>query len=122
VPFFAVLILGAAVVAGLILAFWHMRASEGGVSRPPSIVGIAHGIVGVTGLAVLLFALRGPVRGAGAGVGSFGQWSAWLLIGALLAGLLILIPRQKVPTVSIVIHGGLAITGYVLLVAWDALG
>lgn len=120
-PFFAVLILGVAVLAGTALALWHARASEGGVSRPPSILGIAHGILGVTGLAVLLLALRGPVRGANAGVGSFGRWSAWLLIGALLAGLLILIPRQKVSTVTILIHGGLAITGYVLLLAWDAL-
>jgi hypothetical protein len=115
----AVWVLTLAVAAGTVLALWHLRATDG-TSRPPQVVGIAHGVVGAVGLGLLLLALGGPPRGVDAGVGSFGTWSAVLFAGALATGIGILLLRQK--TIVMTIHAGIAVTSYVLLLAWDALG
>lgn len=108
-----------AVAAGTLLALWHLRATDA-ASRPPLVAGIAHGVVGAIGLAILLLALRGPARGVNAGVGSFGTMSAVLFAGGLLTGIVVLLLRRK--TVMMAIHAGIAITGYVLLLAWNSLG
>jgi hypothetical protein len=115
----AVWILTLAVAAGTALALWHLRATED-TARPPFVAGIAHGAVGAAGFVILLFALRGPPRGLGAGVGSFGTMSAALFAGALLTGIVMLLLRRKAVVISI--HAGIAITGYVLLLAWNSLG
>jgi hypothetical protein len=101
------------------LALWHLRATES-ASRPPLIAGIAHGVVGAAGLAILLLALRGPARGVGAGVGSFGTIAAVLFAAALLSGVGLLLLQRK--GIVIAIHAGIAISGYVLLLAWSSLG
>lgn len=72
------------------------------------------------GLGALLLALRGPARGIANGVGSFGTTAAALFAAALVTGVVLLMLRRK-PLVM-AIHAGIAITGYVLLLAWDALG
>jgi hypothetical protein len=108
-----------AVAAGSALALWHLRAADG-ATRPPVAAGIAHGVVGAAGLALLLLALRGPARGVGAGVGSFGTVAAVLFVAALLTGIVMLLLRRK--GVVMAIHAGVAITGYVLLLAWSSLG
>jgi hypothetical protein len=110
----AVWVLTVAVAAGSGLALWYLR----GVSRPPFVAGIAHGLVGAAGLVVLVLALKGPPRGVQAGVGSFGTIAAVLFGGAVVSGVLIL---RRSPVVM-AIHAGIAITGYVLLLAWNALG
>jgi hypothetical protein len=115
----AVWVLTIAAGAGTVLALWHLRATDG-VARPPLVAGITHGIVGAAGLAVLLLALRGPARGVGAGVGSFGIVSAVLFAGAVLTGIVMLLLRRK--GVVMAIHAGVAITGYTLLLAWSSLG
>lgn len=69
---------------------------------------------------MLLLALRGPARGTAAGVGSFGTLSAGLFAGAGLIGVLVFFKRRN--GVVMAIHAGIAITGYVLLLAWNALG
>lgn len=115
----AVWVLTLTVGAGTILAFWHLR-STGNTPLPPLAAGIAHGVVGATGLVILLLALRGAPRGVDAGVGSFGTMSAVLLAGAVLTGIVMLILRRK--SVMMTIHAGIAVSGYVLLLAWDALG
>ena len=99
--------------------FWHLRATDE-TSRPPLGAGIAHGVAGAVGLAFLLLTLNGPARGVAAGAGSFGMWSAVLFAGAILTGGLSLLLRRK--GIVLAIHGGIAITGYVLLLAWDSLG
>jgi hypothetical protein len=109
-------VLTLAVAAGSALALWHLR----GTSRPPRVAGIAHGVVGAAGLVVLLLALRGPARGVAAGVGSFGTVAAVLFGGALLTGGVLLLLRRR--GVVMAIHAGIAITGYVLLLAWNSLG
>jgi hypothetical protein len=115
----AVWILTLAVAAGTGLALWHLRATEGG-SGPPFAAGIAHGIVGAIGLFALLLALQGPPRGIGAGVGSFGPLAGVLFAGALLTGVAMLLLRRR--AIVMAVHAGMAVTGYVLLLAWNALG
>jgi hypothetical protein len=112
-------VLTLAVVVGSALALWHLRAAEGG-ARPPVAAGLTHGVIGTIGLGMLLVALRGPPRGVGAGVGSFGTVSAVLFAGALLSGIVMLLLRRR--GLLIAIHAGIAISGYVLVLAWDALG
>jgi hypothetical protein len=102
-----------------VLALWHLRAAEG-ARRPPLVAGIAHGGVGAAGLTLLLLALRGPPRGVEAGVGSFGSVSAVLFAAAVLTGILLLLLRRK--GIVMAIHAGIAITGYVQLLAWASLG
>ena len=108
-----------AVAAGTGLAAWHLRAVDD-VGRPPFAAGIAHGVVGAAGLALLLWALRGPVRGASAGVGSFGLFAAGLFGVALLTGVGLLFLKRKSSVMAI--HASIAISGYVLLLAWNSLG
>jgi len=59
-----------AVAAGTILALWHLRGSA--APRPPAAAGIAHGLVGAFGVALLWPAAFGPPRGVASGAGSFG--------------------------------------------------
>jgi hypothetical protein len=106
-----------AVLAGTILGLWHLR---GAASGPPMSAGIAHGLSGAAGLAALLLALRGPPRGVAAGAGSFGTTSAVLFVAALACGVAVFLLRRKGNAVVMAIHAGLAITGYVLLLAWSS--
>ena len=117
----AVWLLTIAVLAGSALALWHLRAVDAR-SRPPLAAGIAQGCVGVAGLVVLLFALQAPPRGVAAGVSGFGAIAAVLFGAALLTGLIVLALRRRGPAVTMTVHSGLAITAYVLLLAWNALG
>jgi hypothetical protein len=94
--------------------------TETAASRPPVAAGIAHALIGAAGLIALLFALQGPPRGVESGVGSFGIVSALLFAAALLSGIVLLLLRRK--GLAIAIHASVAITGYVLLLAWSALG
>jgi hypothetical protein len=116
----AIILLTIAVVLGTGLALWHLRATDQ-ASRPPVTVGVVHGGFGVSGFAVLLLVLQGPPRGVSAGAGSFGPTAAVLFATALLFGVVIWLRRRNTPVVLIAIHSGIAITAYVLLVAWSAL-
>jgi hypothetical protein len=69
---------------------------------------------------LLLLALRGPARGVAVGAGSFGAVAAGLFAVALLTGIGLLLLRRK--GVVMAIHAGIAITGYVMVMAWVALG
>jgi hypothetical protein len=55
-----------------------------------------------------------------AGAGSFGTTSATLLAGAALTGIAILFLRRK--AIMMAIHAGIAVTGYILFLAWNSLG
>jgi hypothetical protein len=82
--------------------------------------GIAHGVVGIAGLWVLLLALKGSTRGVETGTSSFGMMAAALFAAAILTGAIIFIRRRT--GIVMAIHAGMAIAGYVLLLAWAALG
>ncbi len=109
-----------AVAAGTILGLLHLRG--GGAPRPPVAAGIAHGLIGTLGLALLWPVAQGPARGVAAGAGSFGPVAAWLLAVALATGVTVLIRRRGQPAILMAIHAGIAITGYLLLVAWYSVG
>jgi hypothetical protein len=88
--------------------------------------GAAHGIAGAAGVVLLLMALRGPPRGVATGSSSFGLEAAVLLGAALLAGLAIVVlarqrVRERAVTGAMVVHALLAVTGYVLWVAYASL-
>jgi hypothetical protein len=101
------------------LALWHLRGPEV-TTRPPLIAGIAHGLLGATALAALLVALQGPPRGVESGAGQFGTVSAVLFAAALITGIALLLLHRK--GLVMAIHAGIAITGYVLFLAWYLLG
>jgi hypothetical protein len=110
-------ILAATVVLGSGLAFAHLRASR----LPPWPVGALHGVAGATGLAVLIMALQGPARGAEYGVSSFGPAATALVALALLMGLVVLLLARRFKRTSglaIAIHSTIAVTAFVLLLAY----
>jgi hypothetical protein len=105
--------------AGTVLGLWHLRADRG---RPPLWAGLVHGFAGIVGLAILLLALQGPERGIQSGVGAFGKMAAWLFAGTVASGVLIWARRRKGPAATMIVHAGIAITGWVVLLAWNSLG
>jgi hypothetical protein len=114
VPSLAVLI--ATMVLGLALVALHgLRRT-----RLLWLLGPLHGLTGASGLALLLVALRGPVRGAAYGAAGFGPMAAVLLGLAVITGLLVLRVRQRRgdPMLAIGLHATLAIFGLVLLAAY----
>ena len=90
---------------------------------------LAHGLMGVAGLGVLLYALRGPRQGDGhgdaMGVGSFGLVAALLFGVAAAIGVCLPLLRRRSPRAmgaALAVHATLAIGGYVLFLAWTSLG
>jgi hypothetical protein len=109
--------LTAAVALGVALALLYLR---GTTPRRP-IVGLIHGMLGATGFVLLITALRGPRRGDAMGVGSFGIFAAVLFGIALTVAPLIPLLAKRSPRVSGVViaaHASLAITAFVLFLAW----
>ncbi len=109
-------ILSVAVLLGAVLATMHLRATEGG-ALPSWTLGLAHGVVGALGFAVLAWALAGETRV----VGAFG-WDGLALLGAaLLAGTAVpLLARLRRAGVgaAMALHASVAIIGYVILMAY----
>ncbi len=115
----ALAILSVTVVLGIVLALLYLRGLP-----PHWMTGALHGVLGAAGLTTLVLALRGPPRGVLTGVASFGAIAAVLVAGALALGLGIaaLVRRSRSVGPVIVVHGALAITAYVLLLAYVSLG
>jgi hypothetical protein len=120
----AVASLSLAVALGIGLALWHLSAMEGR-SRPPWLLGLLHGVIAAIGLAAVLVVLQGPRRGDAMGVGSFGPASAVLFAAAFIAGVAIpllgRLRRTGAAAGVIVIHAGVAITAFVLFLAWSSM-
>lgn len=115
------LCLAAALVGG-VLAALHLRPDA---AMPSRWFGAVHAAVATGGLLTLLTALRGPVRGAAMGVGSFGVIAAVLLAMALVVGLAIVVGRmryRRVPGLIIGIHATIAVCGVVVLAAYALVG
>jgi hypothetical protein len=111
-----------AAVLGALLAALQLRSRNAPVGWIP---GALHGVCGVVGLIVLLFALRGPPRGEAMGVASFGRIAALLLAIAPGAGLAIRFVRlRRHPMTGLVIgiHATIAIGGIVILAAYTLMG
>jgi hypothetical protein len=87
-------------------------------------VGVIHGILGAVGLGLLIIAIQGPRRGDAMGAGSFGVTASVLLAIALTFGLCIPLLATRSPRgtgVIIAAHASLAITAFVLFLAWASL-
>jgi hypothetical protein len=112
-------ILSAAVVLGLGLSLFHL----GVVPWRSWIVAALHGVVAATGLGVLVFALKGPVRGFAHGVDSFGEIAALLAAAALLLGSIFLFfPKTSRHGWLIGAHATLGIAAFVFLSGYVLLG
>ena len=112
-------VLSGAVLLGLLLAALHLRATDGGY--PPWWMGALHGAAGASGFALLLLALRGPVRGVAQGAGSFGLVAAAMLGAGLLVGLAVPLLwrwRRTLPGGAMAIHAVIAVSGYLILAAY----
>ncbi|HTC11936.1 MAG TPA: hypothetical protein VK726_24490 [Acetobacteraceae bacterium] len=117
----ALLLMTAVVAVGSVLALLHLR----GNARPHGAVGALHGLFGLAALAALLLALQGPPRGLQSGVAPFGAAAAVLAAMALAIGLLVLLllrARRQIAGLAIAVHATLAISAYVVLLAYVALG
>jgi hypothetical protein len=112
-------ILSVVVLLGSALALLHLRAN--GAARPPLPLGLLHGLLAIVGLSCLVLALRGPPRGLDQGMASFGLIAAALLTLAALvgAGLFASRVRKKAAAGAMIgIHATLAVSGFVILVAY----
>ena len=119
----ALLLLALAVAAGLGLAALAMRSQDQGPRRLP-LAGLAHGSLGLAGFAVLLLALQGPPRGLRTGTASFGLIAAVLFGLAIVLGLAIPFvyrATRRTPATLLAVHGGAAIAGFTILLAWVGL-
>ncbi len=106
-----------AVLMGSLLAVPYLR--EG--AAPPWLLGVLHGLIAMSGLALLALALRGSPRGVAQGVGSFGAIAAALIAVAALAGLvqfILRLRRQRPPGALIGVHATLAIGGFIILLVY----
>ena len=116
-------LLGLAALVGAALALIGAKA----VGKPPSAwLATAHGIVAVSGFALLLAALiEGPARGADTGTQSFGVIAAVLLLLAAclgVASLFLHIRRRRLPGFWASAHAMIAVSGFVILAAYVVLG
>lgn len=113
----------AAVAIGAVLATIYIRGPQ---AKPaPWGVALVHGALGAGSLAVLLLALGGGVPRTGMGTAGFGPTAAVLFALALVLGLVLAIiglwRRRRAPGALVGAHAGLAIAGFVVLLALFAL-
>ena len=120
---FAFDILCAAVALGAGLAIHYMRGPA--VRRPAWPIGLAHGVIGAAGLAILIFALRRGLPPSAAGTTGFAPAAAALLALALVFGLVLAYAaarRRRPAGLLVAIHASLAIAGFVVLWTVVSLG
>jgi len=119
----ALVILGIAVLLGSALAVVHLRTD--GAVAPTWKLAALHGVVAVVGLGCLALGLRGPPRGLEQGTASFGMIAVALIAAAatLGAGLVATRLRQRrLPGLMIGVHATLAVSGFVILMAYILAG
>ncbi|MCL6445069.1 MAG: hypothetical protein K6T83_16715 [Alicyclobacillus sp.] len=103
----AVILLGIAVIMGIVLAIGHFTGN-----RPEFSVGITHGILAVVGtISLIVSTLRVP-RGTNV------QISLILFLAAIAIGIVFFVyrsVRKSLPNALIVLHALLALVGYTFL-------
>lgn len=118
----AVLVLAIAALLGSVLAALHWREDA---APPPWPLGALHGLIAIAGFGCLALALRGPPRGLDQGTGAFGTIAAALVALAALAGLALFtarLRRRRLSATLIGVHATLAISGFVVLLAYVLAG
>lgn len=103
-----------AALGGLALAAIHFRS--GGTERPPTALAVVHGLVAAAALVLLILGAPGAGGSAlpWASVGVFvvaALGGAYMFLGKHLRG-------EPLPGKVIVLHGVLAVAGFVLLLAF----
>jgi hypothetical protein len=112
-------ILCAAVALGGALALPYLRVTA---RRLPWPIRLAHGVLGVAGLATLFWALYRGLPPSAMGIAGFGPASAVFIGLALILGLAIALFRVRPTGVLVAFHAGLAIAGFVVLWTVVSLG
>ncbi len=105
----AVVLFAIAALGGLVLASAHFRGKE----KPMPVV-ILHGLLAASGLVLLLVPL---LRGAAP---ESVKIPLILFLAAALGGFLLLafhLQKKKLPSAVVVVHGGIAVVAFVLLVS-----
>lgn len=111
------LLLALALLLGTWIAVDLMRRA----AAPKLAPALLHGLLALSGYALLILALGGPERGQAAGAGSFGLIAAIILALAALAGLLLFLQhlrRRRLAGGLVGLHASLAITGFVVLLTY----
>ncbi len=121
---YAALLFGVAVLVGLLLAVRILRGAGAVLPLP---LGLLHGSAGTAGLVLLILGLLGgpTSRGVATGSAGFGPAAAVGFVAALSLGVLLLglrLARRRPAGLAVAIHAGLAITAFVLLLGYLALG
>lgn len=120
IPFYILL---GAVLMGAALAVHYARGPT--AKRPHPAIPLTHAALGLVGLTMLLFVLRGGLPPTDTGTSDFGGIAAALFGLALAFGLMIAFAawRGRRPGgVLVGTHASIAIAGFVLLIALVALG
>lgn len=105
-----------AALGGLALAALHFRG--GGTERPPTSLALVHGLVAATALVLLII---GALQ-AGAGGATLPWVSVAVFVVAALGGAYMFLGKhlrgEPLPGKVVVLHGALAVAGFVLLLAF----
>jgi len=116
----SLLLVTVAVLLGAAASIWHIRDPATG-SRPPAWLAVTHGALASAGVILLIFALGETPDASASGVAGFDDGAVVLFAVAILAGLAIPALRRwrgRVPGVLVAVHAGIAVTGYVIFLAW----
>ncbi len=109
-PALPVVLFALAAVLGVTMAVRHFGKKE-----TPLGVGLLHGAFAASGLVLLILAvLRAPSAGLG-GV------ALGLLVAAALGGFILLarhLQKKPWPNALVLLHGGAAVTGFIVLLVW----
>jgi hypothetical protein len=119
---FAVILLGLTVLLGAALIIVALQRRD---AKPPIWLASLHGCCALLGYGALLWALRGPARGAATGTQSFGPAASVLLLVAAalgIASLALHFRRRRFPGFWAGAHASVAIFGYVILAVYLLLG
>ncbi len=115
-----VVLMSVTVVLGAIMGIEYLR----GVRSRPTMIGM-HFLLGAASLEVLVMLLAGAPDGTVLLVGRLGHVAAGFLVVAMFIGVTApMVGRQSRPTMNVALaaHALVAITGFVLLVAWLVFG
>lgn len=113
----AVVTLGAALLAGTVLAVLHLR----GADRVPRPLVLLHLALALCGLGLAVLAGTEPVRSTGRGTAAFGTIAAAMIAIAALVGIGLFLAGQRGHRLSgalIGVHAMMAVGGFVILVAY----
>ncbi len=112
-------VLGIAVLLGSVLFVMHLRNDQRSAARWR--LAALHGLIGIGGLACLLFALHNPALRPDRGTAGFGEISLGLIaLAALLGGGIFAtrLANSRRTGALIGIHATIAISGFVILAAY----